>query len=498
MIAGILLTKLEPNAAGSGIPQLKAAYWKEMGFVRFRPVIVKFIAGLLTLGGGASLGREGPTVYMGGGIASTVAGATGAPKRARRGSALIGASAGLAAAFNTPLAAITFVLEEIVGDISSRSIGKVLLSSVIGAFVVYAFIGRQPAFSLPSVEQVSWIHYLVVPIVSFAASLLGLLFQRLALYWRGRFKHQKRIAPWLMPAFGGFVTWAIGSTVFLLTGKIGIFGLGYQDLSNILHNDFIWWIAGIMIIAKLVATVASYSTGGCGGIFSPLLFVGGACGFFIGGLVGLVIPLTPSDLIVLSAVGMSACLGTVVRAPLSAMLIVFEMTHQFTLVPGLLIGMFISMATTRLAGELNFYDALLVQDGHELHKIKPPQDLHGWQHLPCSAIANPNPVSATNVEASDLRSLIEKYPYQCFPLVVDGTLVGILKREDIVSSLESGAVPEYSQVSTCPPERTVRVVSQMLIEAPSGVVVVIDEVTGRVQGIVTLHDLLRAQAALLD
>jgi CIC family chloride channel protein len=136
-------------------------------------------------------------------------------------------------------------------------------------------------------------------------------------------------------------------------GKIGVFGLGYRDLSNALNNNFEWKIGGLLVCAKLVATIASYSFGGCGGIFAPMLFLGGMSGYFIGGLAAHWIPLTSADRIVLSAVGMSSCLGAVVRAPLTSMSIVFEMTHQFAFVPPLMSGIIISQAFSRFAGKLN-------------------------------------------------------------------------------------------------------------------------------------------------
>jgi CIC family chloride channel protein len=498
LVVGLLLNRLSPDAAGSGIPQLKAAYWKDLGHVPIRPVIVKFVAGVLSIGGGTSLGREGPTVFMGGGLSSWLSGFMGSSKRERRNPSLIGASAGLAAAFNTPLAAMTFVLEEIVGDISSRSIGRVLLSSVIGAFTVYALIGRQPSFQVPSLDQVSWIHYAIAPVVALAAALLGIVFHRQTLAWRRRIKSQTRLPKWLLPVIGGLITWCIGATVFIATGKLGVFGLGYQDLSSVLKNDYLWWIAGVMVIGKLLATIASYSFGGCGGIFSPLLFIGGLSGYFIGSVFSLWLPLTPSDLIVLSAVGMSTCLGTVVKAPLSALLIVFEMTHQFAMVPALLIGMFVSMAVSRLSGSANFYDAILVQDGNELHKIRPPLDLTGWQKLPVSAIATRNPVVITSIDRKSLTAAIDRYPYACFPLVLDGKLQGVLSREAILEALSARAEPEALPAVVCGPDQPVHEAAERFICSTLGFIVIVDDSTGKVSGILTLHDVLRAQAAVTE
>ena len=498
LMAGFLLYKFDPDAAGSGIPQLKAAYWKDLGYVPWRPVLIKFIAGILNIGGGASLGREGPTVYIGGGIASNLAGFMGVPIRRRRSAVVIGASAGLAAAFNAPLAAITFILEEFVGDINNRFIGRVVLSSLIGAFVVYAFIGRQPAFKLPSIESVTWVHYTIAPVVAVIASLAGVIFQQSTLFLRSRLKRQKAIPVWLLPCFGGLIIWVIGASIFCTTGKLGVFSLGYHDLSRALDNDFIWWVAGIMVVAKLLATIFSYSFGGCGGIFSPLLFIGGMCGYFIGGLTGHWVPLTPSDRMILSAVGMSTCLGAVVRAPLTSLLIVFEMTHQFDLIPGLMIGTFISVIVSHAFGKLNFYDALLLQDGHELIKIRPPLDIKSWQNLPIASIANPHPVILKDLSENHLREILDNHPYNCFPMLLENNEVGIITRNQMESIIAHKAVPDIPKAVFCYPDQTVKEVGNKFIESPGGVIIVIDEKSGNITSIVTLHDLLRAQASILE
>ena len=165
-----------------------------------RSVIVKFVAGVLTLGGGTSLGREGPSVYVGGGVASSLAAALGVPKHGRRSPAATGAAASLAAAFNTPLAAITFVLEEMLNnEFGSRVLGSVVLAAVTGALIVQAFLGRQPAFSLPAVEGVTWLMYVILPFVATAASLIGVAFQSLTLSLRARVRDRSR-TPGLAPA----------------------------------------------------------------------------------------------------------------------------------------------------------------------------------------------------------------------------------------------------------------------------------------------------------
>lgn len=495
LLVGYLLNVISPEAAGSGIPQVKTAYWKELGYMNWKNVLVKFIGGAISIGGGNSLGREGPSVFIGSGVASNLDGIMGRPRQKRQGAAIIGAAAGLAAAFNTPIAAVTFAIEEILGDLNSRYLGRVVLSSVVGAFVVYAILGRQPAFALPSVDNVSWIHYLIVPIVALIASLAGIIFQTGVLKWRGRLKKQKRIPKWLLPLFGGIITWIIGTIIFLETGKIGVFGLGYQDLSNALNNQLEWKIAGLLVVAKLLATMAGYSFGGCGGIFAPSLFIGGLSGYFLGGLASIWIPLTPADHIVLAVVGMSACLGAIVQAPLTSILIAFEMTHQFSLVPGLLLGAIISQATARFVSHLNFYDALLVQDGHELHKVKPPRDLRGWQNLPLSAVANPKPVFLEDFSIKAMQELVDRFPYNFFPVIENGVLTGIVSRQDLVDGIKTGTKPMQKAAVICTPGETIHEASQKFITHSVSLVLVGDSKSGKVSGLLTLHDLIRAQAS---
>ena len=496
---GLLMHRFSPKSAGSGVPELKAAYWKDLGFLQMRAVVVKFIGGILTLGGGTSLGREGPSVFVGGGVASNVAAAVGVPKTGRRQPAAIGAAAALAAAFNTPLAAITFVLEEMLNnEFGSRVLGGVVLAAVLGALIVQAVLGRQPAFTLPSVEGITWFMYAILPLVAGAASFIGVAFQSLTLSLRSRVRERSRVPAWLRPLFGALVTWAIGCVVFLINGHTGVFGLGYNDLSLALNDKLVWEVAGVLILAKFLATVASYGWGGCGGIFSPTLFLGGMTGLLFGGIASIWLPLTPADRIVLAAVGMSACFNAVVRAPLTALLIVFEMTHQFSLVPALMFCSVVSQAIARLGGKNNFYDALLLQDGHELIRIKPPRDLESWQNLQVSEIARMRPVGLPDLQPKTIESYLAAYPYQRFPVIASGRVRGVVLRDDMKAAIAANAEPRLTPSVECASSLSVKEVSALLMESASGLVLVRDAVSGELTSVVTLHDLLRAQAALAE
>ena len=496
LLVGWLLNSFCREAAGSGIPQLKVAFWKDFGYVPWRVAWVKFLAGMISIGGGCSLGREGPSVQLAGAVASGLAGVAGEAKQSRRPAAAAGAAAGLAAAFNTPLAAITFTLEEIVGNLNSRYLGGLLLASVIAAFMVHGIIGRQPAFLISHVETPTWLGYALTPLVAALAALVGVYFQRATIGLRGRCKDWSRMPAWAQPALGGLLTWVLAVGVFFYTGRLGVFALGYNDLTDALAGNVGWQIATILLVTKFIATFACYGFGGCGGIFSPTLFFGGMTGVLVAGLVGLEWHLTQADLLTLAVVGMSATLGAVVRAPVTGILIVFEMTHEFGLVPALMLGALVSQAISRRMLKHSFYDALLKQDGVNLEHVQPPRDLRSWHQLPVSAIANFQPVLAHSLAASEIERLLKGSPYARFPVVDGEKLVGILTRDEARLALRQNRPPKLLPAATGLPSQSVHELQMTLIESGTGMAVLLDQPDGKVLGLLTLHDLLRAQTAM--
>lgn len=498
LIVGWLLNSFCPEAAGSGIPQAKLSFWKEFGYAPRRIAIIKFIAGIISIGGGQSLGREGPTVQIGANLSSTLAGMLGVPKQNRRSACAAGSAAGLAAAFNAPLASVAFVLEEIIGDLNSRFLGGVLVAAVVGAFVVHACIGPQPAFGLPQIGEPSWRAYLLMPVVAALAALIGAFFQRATLALRIRARRFSAIPKWLQPLGGGLVTWMIGIGVFAISGRLGVFSLGYDDLSDALAHGMAWKLAALLLAGKLLATIVSYGLGGCGGIFSPNLFFGGMCGMAIAEAASHFLKLGQSDVVMLSVGGMSACLGAVVQAPVTAILIIFEMTHQFALVPALMLAALVSQIVARALNHANFYEEILVQDGHHMEHVVPPRDLRAWQNLPISAIAHFRPVVIEDQSESALKALLEQHPYRHFPVVEAGCLRGIAVRTDIEAAVREGRPPKLEGAITCRPGDLIRDSHGKLIESTTGVVLLTNKDVGIPLAIVTLHDVLRAQLTMSE
>jgi CIC family chloride channel protein len=496
LTVGWLLNSLCKEAAGSGIPQLKLAFWKDFGFMTWRVAVVKFLAGIISIGGGSSLGREGPSVQVGGALASNLAGLAGEAKQNRRAASAAGAAAGLAAAFNAPLASTTFVLEEIIGDLNSRLLGSVLLAAVLGALVVHGIIGKQPSFSLHDVQSPTWVGYLLTPPVAAIASIVGVYFQRYSLGLRARMRQYQKIPGWLTPVFGGLLTWILGVAVFWRTGHLGVFGLGYADLSSALAGDIGWQLAAVLLVAKFIATFSCYGFGGCGGIFSPTLFFGGMVGIIVAGLLNIEFPVSRGDVLTLAVVGMSACLGAVVWAPVTGILIVFEMTQEFSLVPALMIGALISQTVARRMNNHNFYDELLHQDGHRIDHVRPPRDLQSWEQFPVSAIANFEPVVITSLDETELKKVLKSHPYRQFPAVLENKLQGVLTREEAEEAFAEKRAVKLKPAMVCLRDQTIGKLQQLLIESDTQFVVVLDRPDGQVVGLMTLHDLFRAQSMM--
>lgn len=344
----------------------------------------------------------------------------------------------------------------------------------------------------------TWTLYLVVPVVALLATACGILFERGTLRLRRRLAAQRRVPRRYLPLLGGFFTWCIAIVVFLGTSKIGIFGLGYGDLSNALGSGIPWRLAGVLAAAKIAATAVSYSFGGCGGIFSPTLFIGGMCGFCVAGATTVWLPLASSDQVILAGVGMCTCLCAVIRAPLTSLLIVFEMTHEFSMVPPLMIGIITCEAVTRLFGNQNFYTSLLLQDGHELIRINPPRDLDSWRNITAEQMMSTKVVAFESQAFENARQLLDESPFRCFPVRQDGVLVGVVTRDDLRQFGKSGREPHIETAVTCGPQQTVRELADKFIQSPSGIIVVTGDVDRKILGVLTLHDLLRAQAAVLD
>lgn len=372
LLVGLGLRYWVPGAVGSGIPQVKVAYALESGWVPFRDAVGKFVLGILQIGSGGSLGREGPTVQICAGVSSLLARLASLSRQNSRRMASVGVAAGIAAAFNAPIAAVTFTLEEIIGDLDQTMLSGVIVAAAIAAAVERSVLGQQPVFEMPRVHSMgpasSLVSYALLGVLSavvsvaFTDSLLGL---------RTRFKDLTALPGWAHPALGGAATGTLAMIALLWMKSRGITGGGYETLALALAGSLPAKILLALCVLKLAATVCSYSSGGAGGIFAPSLFIGGTLGGAIGYLDVAIFHHPPDSIGAFALVGMGAVFAGIVRAPMTSVLIIVEMTGGYALVLPLMIANMSAYALARHWRHTPIYEALLLQDGIVLPHGKP-------------------------------------------------------------------------------------------------------------------------------
>lgn len=377
LLAGALLTWIVPGARGSGIPQVKQAFAMEAGRVRFRDAVGKFVIGALQIGSGASLGREGPTVQICAGAASLMARATALPRTSMRRLTPVGVAAGIAAAFNAPIAAVTFTIEEIVGTLDQTVLSGVVVAAALAAVIERGILGTHPVIA---VQQVYGLEHasslLLYALLGVAAGLVAVAFTNALLELRARFRKVTAVPAWAHPAVGGLVTGVLAAALFAASGRTGVSGSGYETLRHALAGQLGFRMLLALCAVKLVATVFSYSTGGAGGVFAPSLFIGAMLGGAVGHIDVWLFGHESRQLGDFALVGMGAVFAGVVRAPITSVLIIFEMTGGYGLVLPLMLANTGAYLIARRLRPLPIYEALLEQDGVVLPKSAPSAE-HG-------------------------------------------------------------------------------------------------------------------------
>ena len=366
-VAGLGLSYWAPGAVGSGIPQVKYAYARHAGRVTLRDMVGKFVLAVLQIGSGASLGREGPTVQICAGVSSLLGRWGKLSRQNRRRMASVGVAAGIAAAFNAPIAAVTFTLEEVIGDLDQTMLSGVIVAAAIAAVVERTILGTHPVlevlrtYSLTSASSLLWYAVLgglsAMVSVAFTDSLLGL---------RAWFKKLTSVPKWMHPAIGGAVTGALAVAGLAGLHSGGVTGGGYATLGLALVGTLPFKVLVGLCVLKLAATVFSYSSGGVGGIFAPALFIGAMLGGAIGYVDVLMFHHSSEEIGAFAVVGMGAVFAGIIRAPMTSVLIIFEMTGGYGLVLPLMVANMSAYALARHWRHTPIYEALLLQDGIEL------------------------------------------------------------------------------------------------------------------------------------
>jgi len=361
---GYLLYRYFPNARGSGVPQTKAALFAREGRITLRTVLGKFFCTSATLASGIPLGREGPSVQVGGGIASVLGRLLGLRSEQVKNLIPVGAAAAIAAAFNTPLAAVLFALEEIMGDLHAPVMGAVVLASATSWMVLRVLLGNNPLFKVPQYQLVHPAEFAVYAVLGVAGGLVSVAFTKLLLGMRARFLRFPQKTVWLQPVVGG-----------LLVGLIGWFvpqvlGVGYGFVGDALNGRMALELMALLVVLKLIAVTASYASGNAGGIFGPSLFIGAMLGGSVGTLAHSWFPAHTATPGAYALVGMGAVFAGIVRAPMTSVLMIFEMTQDYAVIVPLMIANLVSLFIASRLQREPIYEALAVQDGIHLPRAE--------------------------------------------------------------------------------------------------------------------------------
>jgi CIC family chloride channel protein len=354
---GYLLYRFFPGARGSGVPQTKAALFARDGRITLRTVLGKFLCTSVTLASGIPLGREGPSVQVGAGIGSVLGRALGlGPEQVKR-LIPVGAAAAIAGAFNTPLAAVVFSLEEIIGDLNAPLMGGVVLASATAWMVLRLLLGNHPLFKVPQYQLVSAAEFAVYAVLGVAGGVVSAAFTMLLLGMRARFLRFPQNTVWFQPVAGG-----------LLVGLIGWFvpqvlGVGYGFVGDALNGRMAFRLMLVLLVLKLITVTTSYASGNAGGIFGPALFLGAMVGGSVGTVAHHFFPLSTATPGAYALVGMGAVFAGVVRAPMTSVLMIFEMTQDYAVIVPLMIANLVSLFVASRLQHEPIYEALAVQDG---------------------------------------------------------------------------------------------------------------------------------------
>jgi CIC family chloride channel protein len=517
LVAGVLLHFVVPNARGSGVPQVKVAYAGNGGRLRVRDSVGKFFVGILQIGSGSSLGREGPTVQICAGVASGLGRIAGMSQRNLKRLIPVGTAAGIAAAFNAPIAAVTFTIEEIVGTLDQTLLSGVIVAAALAAVVERMVLGGHPVFDVKSSFGLdSAASLLLYAALGVAAAVASVAFTESLLGLRAWFKRLGRLPRWAHPAAGGLATGALAAVAIAVFHSQGITGGGYRQLADALSGSIPLQVLLGLGVLKLVATVCAYSSGGAGGIFAPSLFIGGMLGGAIGVLDVAVMGDPPTAIGSFALVGMGAVFAGVIRAPITSVLIIIEMTNGYSLILPLMIANMSAYGLARSLRPTPIYEALLEQDGIHLagHGAAPttglsdPVDALLLAELPAldrSFVAFSPALPATAMLADSAAAGRQ----EVFPVLgPDAALVGMITLDDLTivadePHLRDGLVnaADLMRPPVALTERdTVRAAYELLIASGLRELPVVDparRVVGLVSEVAVAHAYLQAKRARL-
>jgi chloride channel protein, CIC family len=365
LVIAVLVIHFFPRARGSGVNQTKAALYIFNGNIPFRTAIGKFVTSALAIGSGHSLGPEDPSLQIGACIASALGRKMHLERDHMRLIAPVGAAAGLAAAFNAPISAVLFVIEEVIGRWTAGILGSVVLSAVSSVVVVRWFLGSESLFRIPAVEMKRPTELIAYAVLGVAGGLASVVFASGIAWLRPICKALPRWTQYLQPGIAGLL---IG--IIAVLGAPQVMGAGYEYIDQAMHGQFTWEFLAILAGLKIAATMLSFVSGTPGGMFAPTLFIGAMLGAAVGGAEHVLLPHLTGSPGTYALVGMGVLFAGFLRAPMTSVFMVLEVSGNYSIIVPVIVANTFAYVISRALQPTAIFDLLTRQDGLELPSME--------------------------------------------------------------------------------------------------------------------------------
>jgi CIC family chloride channel protein len=401
----------------------------------------------------------------------------------------VGVAAALAAAFNTPIAAVLFSLEEVLGDLHAPVLGSIVLSSATSWIVLHLLLGDEPLFHVPAYHLVHPVEFAIYAILGAAGGFVSVAFVKLLLWIRARFLALPVNTVWLQPAIGGLIVGVMGFFV------PEVLGVGYTHVGNALNGKMILGFMALLVLLKVIATATSYSSGNAGGIFGPSLFIGAMTGGALGSLAHMALPQYTAESGAYALVGMGAAFAGIIRAPFTSVIMIFEMTRDYTIIVPLMISNLVSFYISSRLQRTPVYEALSQQIGIHLPSAHTKRDAS--QYRVSDAMRAPDVRLQVSMDAR--RALQDVQPDGCdaWPMFAGERFEGMISKVELNRAISEGLVslkpaPVSEQVPHVHSDHTLDVVLHRMGAAGVKTLPVVSRNdVHNLEGIVTIEDVLK-------
>jgi len=366
LLVAVLVIHVFPLVRGSGVNQTKSALYIFNGYIPLRTAVGKFLTAALAIGAGHSLGPEDPSLQIGAALASALGRRMELSREKLRLIGPVGAAAGLAAAFNAPISAVLFVIEEVIGRWSAGILGSVVLSAISSVIIVRWFLGSQPLFRIPPITLARPSELIAYALLGLTGGLASVIFARGIAYFRPRLRALPPWTQYFQPSIAGLL---IGTIAYL--GAPQIMGAGYEYMDQAMHDQFTWQMLAALAVLKIIASTLSFTSGTPGGMFAPTLFIGAMLGGAVGGLErhfwG---PHLTGSTGTYALVGMGVLFAGFLRVPMTSVFMVLEVSGEYSIIVPVIVANSVAYVLSRSLQPVSIFDLLSRQDGLDLPSME--------------------------------------------------------------------------------------------------------------------------------